>query len=341
MARRRQQSAGANVVKPALDPRLLFGAAPYWMVLGFLVALAAAAVLLPLLRSRQLNQRVYEDAPKTHRAKSGTPTMGGIVFAIALAAALALDRAPLFAALALLAVASGAVGLIDDVLTIVGGRQRGLRARTKFLATALIAVVFLRAIVALPDAFPRDVLFHAGGAVLSAPHWLWLLLGICAITATIHAVNLTDGLDGLATGTILPPLVVFVPIAAQSFVPSALVGASVGIGACVAFLLYNRHPAKMFMGDTGSLALGALLSGIAILCGEMLLLVLVGAVFAAETLSVMLQVAYFKISGGRRIFRMSPLHHHFELSGLSETAVTARFWIASLACSLAGLAIVR
>lgn len=329
-------------MKPvALDPRLLFGSAPSWIVLGFLVALLCGALLLPLLRSRQLNQRVYDDAPQSHRVKSGTPTMGGIVFVAAMAVALVFDRAPLFVALALLTMASAAVGLLDDVLTIVGGRHRGLRARTKFLATALIAVVFLRAIVAMPDAFPRDVLFHAGSVALTVPHWLWLLLGICAITATIHAVNLTDGLDGLATGTMLPPLVVFVPIAAQTLVPSALVGACVGIGACIAFLFYNRHPARMFMGDTGSLALGALLSGIAILSGEMLLLVLVGAVFAAETLSVMLQVAYFKLSGGRRIFKMSPLHHHFELSGLSETAVTARFWIASLACSLAGLAIVR
>lgn len=332
---------GGFIAPPgALDARTLFGVAPYWIALGFLVALVTAAVLLPLLRRFHLRQRTYEDAPASHAAKSGTPTMGGLAFVTALAATIPASRAPLLTPLSLMAIACAAVGLADDVLTIAG-RHRGLRARTKFLATALIAVVFLRWIDGSFAFYPRDVLFHAGDFTLTAPHWLWLLLGICAITATIHAVNLTDGLDGLATGTILPPLVVFVPIAAQTLVPSALIGAAVGTGACVAFLFFNRHPAKMFMGDTGSLALGGLLAGVAILSGEMLLLVLVGGVFVAEALSVMLQVVYFKASGGKRIFRMSPLHHHFELSGWPETKVTARFWIGSLACSLAGLALVR
>jgi phospho-N-acetylmuramoyl-pentapeptide-transferase len=167
------------------------------------------------------------------------------------------------------------------------------------------------------------------------------LLGILAITGTIHAVNLTDGLDGLATGTIVPPLAVFLLIAAQTQVAAASIAAAVGIGACFGFLVYNAHPAKMFMGDTGSLLLGGLLAGIAILSGEMLLLILAGGVFVAETLSVALQVTYFKITQGKRIFRMSPLHHHFELSGWPETKVTMRFWIASLLCSLAAWAIVR
>ncbi|HKU81450.1 MAG TPA: phospho-N-acetylmuramoyl-pentapeptide-transferase [Candidatus Tumulicola sp.] len=333
-------NGGLTAPPGALDARTLFGVAPYWILLGLVVALVAAAALLPLLRHFQLGQRTYEDAPESHQSKSGTPTMGGLAFVAALAATIPATRAPLLLPLSLMAIACAAVGLIDDLLTILG-RHRGLRARTKFLATALIAVVFLRAIDGSWGFFPRDVLFHAGSFTLAAPHWLWLLLGICAITATIHAVNLTDGLDGLAAGTMLPPLVVFVPIAAQTLVPSALIGAAVGTGACVAFLFYNRHPAKLFMGDTGSLALGGLLSGVAILSGEMLLLVLVGGVFVAEALSVMLQVGYFKATGGRRILRMSPLHHHFELSGWPETKVTARFWLGSLACSLAGLALVR
>lgn len=332
---------GGLVLPPgALNARVLFGSAPYWILLGFLVALIAAAVLLPLLRRWQLGQRTYDDAPQSHRSKAGTPTMGGLAFVAALAATIPASRAPLLLPLSLMAIACAGVGVVDDLLTILGRRHRGLRARTKFLATALIAAVFLWWIGG-SFGFPRDVLFHAGSFVLVAPHWLWLLLGICAITATIHAVNLTDGLDGLAAGAMLPPLVVFVPIAAQALVPSALIGASVGIGACVAFLFFNRYPAKMFMGDTGSLALGGLLSGVAILSGEMLLLVLVGGVFVAEALSVMLQVGYFKATGGKRILRMSPLHHHFELLGWPEAKVTARFWLGSLACSLAGLALVR
>jgi phospho-N-acetylmuramoyl-pentapeptide-transferase len=153
-------------------------------------------------------------------------------------------------------------------------------------------------------------------------------------------VNLTDGLDGLAAGTIVPPLAVLVCV-------SAMVGAQLGvplfacatIGAVLGFLVYNRHPAKLFMGDTGSLALGGALAGVAILSGAQLLLLLVGGVFVAETLSVIIQVASFKTTR-RRVFRMSPLHHHFELGGWSETKVTARFWLASLILSLMGFALI-
>jgi phospho-N-acetylmuramoyl-pentapeptide-transferase len=139
----------------------------------------------------------------------------------------------------------------------------------------------------------------------------------------------------------IPPLAALALIAAAMQVPAAAIAASAGLGACAAFLIFNRHPAKLFMGDTGSLALGALLSGVAILSGEMLLLVVIGAVFVAEALSVILQVSYFKATGGKRILRMSPLHHHFEMGGWPETKVTVRFWLASALCSLLGWAIVR
>jgi phospho-N-acetylmuramoyl-pentapeptide-transferase len=312
-----------------------------WLLFGFAVAAIGSYLLLLVLGRLQLRQRAYEDAPESHRVKTGTPTMGGLVFIIALLAALAGVRAAFLPELILLVAACGAVGAIDDILAIAHRANRGLRARTKLLATALIATLFLREIAAAPSLFPRDVLFHAGTLWLTAPHWLWLILGILAITGTIHAVNLTDGLDGLAAGTMIPPLVVLAIVAVQLPLPAAAIAATIGIGACAGFLLFNRYPARLFMGDTGSLALGALLSGVAILTGEMLLLVLIGGVFVAEALSVILQVSYFKATGGRRILRMSPLHHHFELGGLPETKVTFRFWLASSLCSLLGWAIVR
>jgi phospho-N-acetylmuramoyl-pentapeptide-transferase len=331
---------GVFLTLPSPDARTLIGIAPLWIALGLAVSLAGGALLLPLLRRLQVRQRAYEDAPKTHASKSGTPTMGGLVFVLAVLAMLPV-RAPLVPQLALLVLLCAAIGFFDDYLAIRQRTNRGLRARTKFLATALVAVIFLRAIDDSFSYFPRDVLFHAGAFVVVAPHWLWLVLGITAITGTIHAVNLTDGLDGLATGTIVPPLLVLIAVGAQTLVPSAVIGASIGTGACLGFLVFNRHPAKMFMGDTGSLALGALLSGVAILSGEVLLLVVVGGVFVAETLSVILQVTYFKATQGKRILRMSPLHHHFELGGWPETKVTARFWLASLFCAFVGWAIVR
>ncbi len=312
-----------------------------WVIFGFAVAVPAAAVVLFIFKRLQVRQHAYADAPQTHQAKTGTPTMGGVVFVVALAAALVLERVPLLGQLVLLVALCAGVGAIDDALMVVGGANRGLRARTKLLATALAATVFMRAIDHGFEPFPRGVLFHAGSFAMVAPHWLWFLLGVAAITATIHAVNLTDGLDGLAAGTIVPPLLVVALIAVSLQLPGPIIAASVGAGAALGFLPFNRHPARLFMGDTGSLALGALLAGSAILTGEMLLLLVIGAVFVAETLSVILQVAYFKATRGRRILRMSPLHHHFELGGWPETKVTARFWLASLLASLLGWAIVR
>jgi phospho-N-acetylmuramoyl-pentapeptide-transferase len=309
---------------------------------GFAIALLFGWLVMTVMRRLQFGQPAYEDAPSSHRRKSGTPTMGGIVFVLALLPALAGPSIPLAGWMLFLVAACGAVGLIDDLLTVTSAKHRGLRARTKFLATALVAVIFLREISNSYAFFPRDVLFHTETFALTAPHWLWLVLGMLAITGTIHAVNLSDGLDGLAAGSIIPPLWVVAGIALAAVIPAAANAAIAGIGACCAFLFfYNLHPAKLFMGDTGSLALGALLSGTAILTGEMLLLVIVGGVFVIEALSVIVQVLYFKATRGKRILRMSPLHHHFELAGWPETAVTARFWGASLLCSIAGWLIVR
>jgi phospho-N-acetylmuramoyl-pentapeptide-transferase len=311
------------------------------LLVGFAVALAAGAIVLPVLARFQFRQHAYEDAPQSHQVKSGTPTMGGIVFVVALLPLLWNWSAPFVAQLFFLIVACATVGLLDDVLSIVRGKNLGLRARTKYLASALIAIVFLRQLYDSYGLFPRDVIFHAGTYVLAVPHWLWLILGILAITGTIHAVNLTDGLDGLATGATIPPAIVLAFLGLQFAIFAVSQAALLTIGACLAFLVFNRHPARMFMGDTGSLALGALLAGAAILTGEMLLLIVIGGVFVAEALSVIVQVAYFKRTGGKRIFRMSPLHHHFELGGLPETQVTSRFWLASAALSALGLAIVR
>ncbi len=314
---------------------------------GFLVSLLCGWLLLLGLRRMQLRQIAYEDAPQSHRTKSGTPTMGGLAFIVPLLLPLGatpmlnLRADPLYLDILFLVLSCAAVGLIDDYSSIVRGRNRGLRARTKYLATALLAITFLRWAHGSYEIFPRDTLFHAGSYVLSAPHWMWLVLGMLAITGTIHAVNLTDGLDGLAAGTMISPLLVLAILALA--LPNGLMITALlllAVGALFGFLVFNKHPAKMFMGDTGSLALGALLSGAAILSGEMLLLMLIGGVFVAEALSVIIQVAYFKRTK-KRIFRMSPLHHHFELGGWPETKVTTRFWTASALLSLLGLVVVR
>jgi phospho-N-acetylmuramoyl-pentapeptide-transferase len=311
------------------------------VALGFLLAGIAGAIVLPLLTRLQFRQHAYEDAPQSHQQKTGTPTMGGVVFVVALLPMFVYWREPAMVATFLLVLVCAAIGFIDDYTAIRRGKNAGLRARTKYLLTAVAAAIYLWWISGY-QSVPVDVIFRMSDYTLYVPHWLWMLLGIVAVTGSIHAVNLTDGLDGLATGTMVPPLVVLAALAwHHGGYAAGNLAALLGVGACFGFLLYNRHPARMFMGDTGSLALGALLAAVAIITGEMLLLILVGGVFVAEALSVIIQVTYFKRTGGKRIFRMSPLHHHFELSGWPETAVTARFWLASVLLSGVGMAIVR
>jgi phospho-N-acetylmuramoyl-pentapeptide-transferase len=243
-------------------------------------------------------------------------------------------------ALAALGLACAAIGFVDDYTSIRRGRNRGLRARDKFALTIVIGVGFLAVAERVGAPELRDVVFTFGTTTLVAPHWLWYALGLLALLGTTHAVNLTDGLDGLAGGTVLPPLAVFAWLGAR-LSPGGVTTVDIALAASVVgFLAFNRHPARVFMGDTGSLALGGVLAGSAILTGTHLLLPLVGGVFAAEAVSVIIQVTYFKMTR-KRIFRMSPLHHHFELGGWPETKVTARFWTASALLSLAGVALAR
>ena len=307
------------------------------MIAAFALTLALAVTLgAPLIGALQrlaYRQQAYEDAPQTHQKKSGTPTMGGLLFLLAPLVASALARDAVAAAFSLLIVGSAAIGFVDDYAAIRLGRNRGLRARTKFLATAVVGAAFLGILAQVPGV-DRNVLFI--GAV---PSWVWFLLSLAVVLATTHAVNLTDGLDGLAAGTIVPPLIVLAFIALRQGSGDVAIVIVAMLGAVLGFLVYNRHPAKLFMGDTGSLALGAALAGAAVLTGAQLLLVLIGGVFVAETVSVILQVTSYKTTR-KRIFRMSPLHHHFELGGWPETTVTARFWLASLVLGVIGFALV-
>lgn len=298
----------------------------------FAVSALLGRPLIAILRALAYKQHAYEDAPASHQAKTGTPTMGGILFLLAPLGALAVVHDARALAYAVLIVGCAAIGFVDDWLGIRGGRNRGLRARPKFALTALVGILFL---ALLHGAGALDGPLHLFGAG-AVPAWLWYGLSLCAIVATTHAVNLTDGLDGLASGTILPPLAVLIIVAARTGSPSALTMMLASAAAVLGFLLYNRHPAQLFMGDTGSLALGGVLAGGAILLDMQLLLPLIGGVFAAETLSVIVQVASFKTTR-RRVFRMSPLHHHFELGGWPESRVTLSFWTASLLCAGAGL----
>jgi phospho-N-acetylmuramoyl-pentapeptide-transferase len=295
---------------------------PLIIAAGLVVGLLIIPWLIAGQRRSSLGQHVYEDAPKTHTAKQGTPTMGGIAFVAAALIGFGLggftkQALPVFA----LVLAAGAIGWVDDILILRAHRALGLRARAKFALLAIVAALYVVWVYKSGLAGTQQTWF---GSNFDLPLWLWSALAVLAIVGAANAVNLTDGLDGLAAGATIPVLIAAQLTARYQGITGLTVVGDAVLGALLAFLWFNRHPARIFMGDTGSLVLGALLAGIAIQSQALLLLPLFGIVFVVEALSVIAQVVSFKTTG-KRIFKMSPLHHHFELSGWPETAVTSTF----------------
>ncbi|HWE62874.1 MAG TPA: phospho-N-acetylmuramoyl-pentapeptide-transferase [Chloroflexota bacterium] len=284
-------------------------------------------------------KEIRAEGPASHQAKAGTPSMGGLIFMgiiLVLGGAFLIGRDDgTLQILIALGVAAAALGAADDMLSSARYKRGGLKARPKLAWQAGIAAGVLLLAYAGPGLPAQRI---PGIGMLSAP-WAVAPLGLLAIVAAGHAVNLTDGLDGLAGGTSLIAYGAFAIIAyAQGQYTLGALCLLVA-GALIGFLWYNIHPARLFMGDTGSLALGSLLGGVALASGQIVALIPIGGVFAAVTLSVIIQVTYFKRSGGKRIFRMAPLQHHFELLGWPETQIVMRFWLVGVVCALVGLAI--
>lgn len=318
----------------------------YQVFLAVVIAMVSAALLFPLwirlLRVRNIGQQVRADGPQGHLVKQGTPTMGGVLILLVVTATFLIMGTPTrLSVLALMAMlACGVLGFIDDWSKVSHERSLGLRPRAKLFWQGIVSVLFgllvvnwakLPTWVGVPlttyklELGGLRTVFHAGGVPIVIP-WLYLAFVGVMIVAMSNAVNLTDGLDGLAAGTVAIVALVFAAIAfRQNILQSALLAASVA-GACIGFLWYNSYPADIFMGDTGSLGLGAAIAALAVITKTELLLLVIGGIYVAETLSVVLQVASFKLTG-KRIFRMAPLHHHFEMKGWSETKVMVRFWI--------------
>ncbi len=329
----------------------------YQVFLAAVVSLVLAAILFPVwirvLRYRNIGQQVRADGPQGHLVKQGTPTMGGvlilIVVSIVFLAMGEVDRKAIIPLGAMLA--CGLLGFIDDYAKVVHERSLGLRPRMKIAGQALVAIavaltavnwVHLSTRVTVPFAGTIDLGTFAstvrlGDVDLVVP-WLYVVLVWFMVVGESNAVNLTDGLDGLAAGTVTIVMLAYAAIAfRQNSLPVALLASSIS-GACIGFLWYNSYPADIFMGDTGSLGLGAAVASIAIVTKTELLLVLIGGIYLIETLSVVLQVASFKLTG-KRIFRMAPIHHHFEMKGWSETKVMVRFWIVTGILAGAGFAL--
>ncbi len=315
---------------------------------AWVIGMAIGPILIPILRVLKFGQRVRNDGPKGHLKKAGTPTMGGLIFIIALIGTVLIwtklsDEVLLASAMVL---GFAFLGLLDDLIKVILKRPLGLTAKQKILGQVLLAGILLYVAVHI---------FHRGTDLivpLTSIKWqagyLYYLIAVILVVGTSNAVNLTDGLDGLAAGSsflvylgylmISLLAIAHPPILSIDYQELSIFAAALA-GGCLAFLFFNRYPAKVFMGDTGSLALGGGIAALAVLTKTELVLPVLGGVFVLEAISVMLQVISFRLTG-KRIFRMSPLHHHFELLGWRETKVVHLFWGISMISVLAGLVLV-
>lgn len=309
------------------------------VVLAFVVSLGIVLVTtlicIPLLQRLKVGQEVRDDGPRTHLKKQGTATMGGIAIILGTGIAGFIFTSDIYETLLLFIImlGCGLLGFWDDFLKVVLRRPLGLRARAKVGGQLLVGIILAWGSFMLG----RGTLIAVPltGIELEAG-FLYYIFVVFILVATANAVNLTDGLDGLASGLMVIISLAYVLIALMTghFAAAVLAGA-LG-GACLGFLRYNYHPARIFMGDTGSLALGGTLAALAVLTGTELLLMILGGVFVLEALSVIIQVISFQLTG-KRVFKMSPLHHHFELSGLSEVKVVQVFWLMGLCFAILGL----
>ncbi len=329
----------------------------YQAFISLAVAAVIAAVIMPLwirvMRIEHFGQQVRADGPEQHLIKQGTPTMGGVVILVALAiTCLVMGRLTAELALVLIAtLATGVLGLIDDLTSVTHGRSLGLTPHAKMIGLTLICVLFcllsinwcgVEPIVRFPGGLSVDLgvlttTVDIAGEPFHIP-WLYMIFTWLLIVGLSNAVNLTDGLDGLAGGTSMIAMLVMAAVCFICNDSNLTIFCAACAGACLGFLWFNCYPASIFMGDTGSLALGAALACVAVMTNTEIVSLIVGGLFIIETLSVMIQVVSFKLTG-KRVFLMAPIHHHFEKKGWAETKVVIRFWIIAAAFGALGLAV--
>ena len=311
----------------------------YPLFLAFAISVALSPFIIPFLQRLKVGQTERKEGVQSHLKKAGTPTMGGLIILISVVVTslFFIGRFPKMIPVLFLILGFGIIGFLDDYLKVVLRRSDGLYPKQKMLGQIIVTAVFV-VYLWIQDPSSLEILIpFSGGKVLSGD-WVRIasaVIAFPAIIGTVNGVNFTDGLDGLATG---------VTTMAAVFFTAASVTLGAGIepltaavtGALIGFLLFNVYPAKVFMGDTGSLALGGLLAATAMVTKQELLLILIGGVFVIEVLSVIIQVTYYKRTK-KRIFRMAPIHHHFEAGGMKETSVVLMMWGIAFICALAGL----
>lgn len=305
--------------------------------IAFLITLILGPITIPLLRRLNIGQSVREEGPKSHFSKSGTPTMGGIIIFIALVITV-FSSGVLTKDMYVLVLSTfgfGFIGFIDDYIKVVKKRNLGLKAYQKLIGQIILAIILA--------VYQSNTSILGTKIIIPFVKYKYLDLGMFyvpfiafVVVGTVNSVNLTDGLDGLASGVTLIVLSFFGLISLYWGMDSISIFSSALSGACLGFLIHNAYPAKVFMGDTGSMALGGAVSAIAILLNLPLIIPIVGGIYFAEALSVIIQVLSFKFTG-KRVFLMAPLHHHFEYKGWKETKVVAVFWLSTVILCLIGI----
>ncbi|MCD8097354.1 MAG: phospho-N-acetylmuramoyl-pentapeptide-transferase [Lachnospiraceae bacterium] len=308
------------------------------VLISFAISAAAGPLIISALRRLKVGQTERLDGPETHLKKNGTPTMGGLIFllAVLVTSLLYVGRYPKIVPILFMTVGFGIIGFLDDYLKVVLHRSDGLLPGQKMALQIAVTAVFTWYMVKISDVGLAMLIPFSGGKYLEIG-WLAVPLLFFVVIGTVNGTNFTDGLDGLASSVTIMVAVFFTVVAIGTEAGIAPVTCAV-TGGLLGFLLFNVYPASVFMGDTGSLALGGFVASTAYLLKMPLFLPLVGFIYLIEVLSVILQVSYFKLTHGKRIFKMAPIHHHFEKCGWSETRVVTVFSIVTALCCLVALA---
>lgn len=309
------------------------------LLTAFVISVVLSPFVIPFLRKLKVGQTEREDGVQSHLKKAGTPTMGGLIILIAVmvTSLLFIKKYPNIVPVLFLTLGFGIIGFLDDYLKVVMKRSDGLYPKQKMAGQLIVTTIFLAYMLVVDDSF-LSILIPFGGGKYFDCKWITVPLVYIAVIGTVNGVNFTDGLDGLATGVTAMVAVFFTVVSAVYGAGIEPITAAV-TGALLGFLLFNVHPAQVFMGDTGSLALGGFVAGSAYILKMPWIILIVGLVYLVEVLSVMIQVTYFKKTGGKRFFKMAPIHHHFELCGWSETRVVAVFTIITALLCIVGLMI--
>ena len=310
------------------------------MLASFICTIVLGFIIIPVLKKLKVGQIVREDGPKTHLKKSGTPTMGGIIMllSITVISVVVAFKYPKILPVALVTLGYGVIGFIDDFKKLVLKNPEGLRPSLKMLGLIFVATAFV--VYLMYTHFGTETYIPIMKEFVNVPIWLYIPCAVFIILACTNSLNLTDGLDGLASG-ITAIIMLFFVIASVKFGNKEMGAFSaIVLGATIGFLFFNMYPARAFMGDTGSLALGGAFCSVALMLKMPLILVVVAGVCVLEALSVMIQVVYFKKTGGKRFFKMAPLHHHFEQCGIKETVIVPAFWMVSIVLALLALVMI-